>query len=189
LEQHGKKEDGEAFLFPNTYFNEWYTPIQQDNFKEKAKQAVKAADLDFKVFGEPNHIFRKAMSTYYVVNDILSWPEVCERQGKAPDNTMPDYLKMALNDLDAKAAKGFGLSDEGRESEHRMIGRGLLPQECRGCGRLNHCYRENCSYCGGELEHNQMPKGTGEGELDSERTKLLAKIELLEDRINSLEEM
>jgi len=100
------------------------------------------------------------MSTFYVVNDVLDWEEVCERQGKKPDNTMDDYLKQSLSDVDSKAATGFGLDNEevDRSSDNRMTDPGLLPRKCRDCETLNRCYYEVCQSCGSELPESSMPQ-------------------------------
>jgi len=122
-------------------------------------QAKAAADLDFKTWGEPFHIFRKAMSTFYVVNDVLSWSEVCERQRTSVDSRKPDYLLQAMSDVDASAAQGFGIKENGDGIEGHMKGDPLLPVDCPSCERRNHCLRETCSVCGHELPSSELPKG------------------------------
>jgi len=187
IEQHPERNDPEAYLFPKTYYNDFHSAISRKQVVKKFRQARNHADLDFKLYGEPFHIFRKAMTTYYVVNDILSWEEVCKRQGKKPDSTMPTYLKMAMQDVDSTAAEGFGLDTETRENDHRMKQPALLPQECRSCGKENRCINETCSSCGTELPENTLPKGenfeTSEEDLQVERLKgqLLENLKLAED--------
>lgn len=160
IENHPGKNKPEAYLFPRLYHNDVYTSVSRralTGSRPKFKQARDSMDLDFKLRGEPFHIFRKAMTTYYVVNDILSWEEVCTRQGKKADSTMPTYLKMAMQDIDSTAAEGFGLDTENREHEHRMKAPALLPRECKNCGKENRCYKDTCHSCGIELPEGDMP--------------------------------
>lgn len=166
IEQHPKRNDPEAFLFPPSKRNQhhddetrFYTSTSKGPLRRKIHQTRRKAELDFKTKREPLHIFRKGMITYYVMNDILSWEKVCERTGKDPSSTMPTYLKMAMADINATAAEGFGLDSEVRETEHRMIGPALLPKNCRSCETENRCYRDTCSSCGTELPESKMPKG------------------------------
>lgn len=165
IEQHPKRNDPDAFLFPPGKNNQhhddesrFYTACSKNPLREKIHQTRRKAELDFKTRNEPFHIFRKGMITYYVMNDILSWEKVCERTGKDPSSTMPTYLKMAMEDINATAAEGFGLDTQEREEEHRMIGPALLPRKCRSCGKENRCYRETCGSCGRELPDSEMPK-------------------------------
>ena len=166
IETHAKRSDPEAYLFPPSKNNQhhdensrFYTFTSRSPVRRKIHQARRKAELGFKTRNEPFHIFRKAMTTYYVVNDILSWEKVCERQGKSPDGTMPTYLKMAMQDIDATAAEGFGLDNEAREMDHRMKAHPLLPQECSSCEIVNRCYVDTCQSCGVELPESSMPKG------------------------------
>lgn len=165
IENHSKRNDPEAFLFPpddnnqhNTGRERFYTAMSKGPLRRKIHKARRKAGLDFKTRNEPFHIFRKAMITYYVMNDILSWEKVCERTGKDPSSTMPIYLKMAMQDINAQAAEGFGLEDETRDKEHRMIGPALLPKQCPSCGKENFCIKDVCSTCGHELPESDMPK-------------------------------
>lgn len=166
IQQHPKKNDPEAYLFPPSKNNQhhdeesrFYTFSSRSPIRRKIHQARRKAELDFKTENEPFHIFRKAMTTFYVVNEVLSWEQVCERQGKSPDGTMPTYLKMAMQDIDSSAAEGFGLDKEKREMEHRMKAPALLPRQCRSCGVENRCIKEICQDCGKELPEGDMPQG------------------------------
>ncbi|MFB6199588.1 MAG: tyrosine-type recombinase/integrase [Candidatus Nanohaloarchaea archaeon] len=159
IENHPRRNDPEAYLFCALKDSKYHTVMEKDPLRKKIHQAKEKADVDFKTYGEPFHIFRKAMTTYYVVNEILTWEEVCERQGKSPDSTMPTYLKMAMQDIDSSAAEGFGLDNEEREMEHRMRAAALLSQGCQSCGKQNHAYRETCQDCGTQLPEGEMPGG------------------------------
>jgi len=154
---HPKRNSPEAYLFPKLKEEKYFQYLDKKPLRRKVHQA--AAELDFKTSGEPFHIFRKAMSTYYVVNDILSWEEVCERQGKSPDGTMPTYLKMAMEDIDSSAAEGFGLDTQQRENDHRMKAPPLLPQQCESCRKTNPGYRNTCIKCQSTLPKADMPTG------------------------------
>lgn len=160
ISSHPKKNSPEAYLFPKLKEEKYFEELDKKPLRRKVHQA--AASLDFKTSGEPFHIFRKAMNTYYVVNDILTWEEVCQRLGKQPDATMPTYLKMAMEDIDSSAAEGFGLDNEERELEHRMKAPAILPQECSGCGKVNPGFRNVCRNCQIELPEGEMPNELAE---------------------------
>lgn len=189
IKTHPAKDDGEAYLFPKLYNEEYRSHMSDSALKKKLVQARSTADLSFKIWGEPFHIFRKAMTTYYRTNDILSWEEICERQGKKVDSTKPDYLLQAISDVDASAAEGFGISEQRNGDEKRMKGEPLLPVNCVGCGRRNHCLRENCVECSKELPESEMPKNITEEKEDEieqanedELRQALDKLEKLEDQ-------
>lgn len=158
LQQHPASDDPEAYLFPKHYQDEMHQQVNPRAVKKKMKQARSQADLDFKTYGEPFHIFRKASSTYYVVNDVLSWEEVCKRQRKKPDSTKPDYLLMAMEDIEKSAAEGFGLEETENNDNGFMSGPPLLPKECPGCSRKNTALQNSCIECQTTLPDNQLPK-------------------------------
>jgi len=174
IQCHPKRNSPEAYLFPKLKEEKYFELLDKKPLRRKVHQA--AANLDFKTSGEPFHIFRKAMNTYYVVNDVLSWEEVCERLGKSPDATMPTYLKMAMEDIDSSAAEGFGLDTESRKSEHRMKAPALLPQDCRSCSSVNPGFFSVCSECQSELPEGDMPSGNVfDSEDEKVRTTVTAK--------------
>jgi len=164
IEQHPKRNDPDAFLFPPGKNNQhhsddsrFYTSTSKSPIRRKIHQTRRKAELEFKTKREPFHIFRKGMITYYVMNEVLSWEKVCERTGKDPSSTMPTYLKMAMSDINAQAAEGFGLDRDTRNDEHRMIGPPLLPIKCSSCEKENKCTKENCTSCGHTLPDAEMP--------------------------------
>ena len=182
IQQHPDRDNPEAKLFPNSRDTEKSLPY--NSVKRTMLKARAGEGLDFKVEGQPFHIFRKANTTYYVVNDILSAEKVFDRQGKAVDATLPTYLKMALTDIDADAAEGFGLDSDERDTDSHMKAPPLLPQKCTSCGRENRCYKEICEACGTELPESEMPKGDMMEEEEVGATK--EEIEQLQNRINQL---
>lgn len=185
IQSHPKRDSPEAYLFPKLKEEKYFEQLDKKPLRRKVHQA--ASKLDFKTSGEPFHIFRKAMNTYYVVNDILSWEEVCERLGKSPDATMPTYLKMAMEDIDSSAAEGFGLDTDERKSEHRMKAPALLPQTCENCEMVNPGFREVCKGCQAELPSGSMPKG--ENVFDEDEVKLEKLKAQVEGFASALEEL
>lgn len=179
IKNHPKRGDDDAYLFSKKDGGQ----VSGNQLKSKMIQAKQQADLSFKTYGEPNHIFRKGMNTYYIVNNILSWEEVCKRLGKSPDSTKPDYLLMAIEDVELSAAQGFGLETSEIQRDGRMMQPPLLPQKCRE-GHKNHCLRENCSQCGAELETNQMPQNMN---ATTEEIKEAKREELLDQIKNTIE--
>lgn len=187
IKSHPAKDDGEAYLFPKLYNEDYRSHMSDSALKKKLVQARSTADLSFKIWGEPFHIFRKAMTTYYRTNNILSWEEICERQGKKVDSTKPDYLLQAISDVDASAAEGFGIAEQRNGDKKRMKGDPLLPVNCTTCERRNHSLRENCVQCGTELPESEMPKGDvmdQEDQVGIDKQKL----EKLEKQLNQLKE-
>jgi len=186
IEQHPKKNDPEAYLFYNVRENKYYTELSQHPLRRKIHHARDKADIDFKTLGEPFHIFRKAMTTYYVVNKILSWEEVCERQGKSPDGTMPTYLKMAMEDVDTAAAEGFGLERDLKTESH-MKTPPLMPLQCRECGELNKCFHETCSSCGTTLPEAEMPDNLQEADTEEiEKAEIIGEVKAFKNTLQSL---
>jgi len=188
IETHPKRNDPEAFLFPPVKNNQnhsgetrFYTAASKSPIRRKIHQALRKAELEFKTRNEPFHIFRKGMITYYVMNNNnMSWEKVCERTGKDPSSTMPTYLKMAMSDINAQAAEGFGLDREIRQDEHRMIGPPLLPRKCTNCGTENKCFKETCTSCGNTLPDAEMPNNldlTTKQEITEEVIDIQSKIQ------------
>jgi len=161
IQQHPKRADGQAYLFPNNYYNKYHEMASNSRIVTKMRQAKNAAGLDFKDYGEPFHIFRKSMVTFHKINEILDWEGICKKQRKDPDSTKPDYLIQAMQDIEKKEAEAYGVEQE-QEPEGRMIGQPLMPQKCKNCGRKNTCIAQSCVECSGDLEQNQMPKNMDE---------------------------
>jgi len=198
IEQHPKRNDPDAFLFPPSKNNDqyhnhgsrFYTSASKSPLRRKIHQAKRKSSLEFKTRNEPFHIFRKGMITYYVMNNILSWEKVCERTGKDPSATMPTYLKMAMSDINAQAAEGFGLDRETRQEEHRMIGPPLLPRQCKHCETENKCFKETCTSCGTTLPEAEMPKNLETKEEDPEEKLLNSDVDVkeLQEQVRKLKE-
>lgn len=175
---HPADKNSDQFFFPKTYYDEYNQHISSSQLSDVMRQAKASASLNFKDYGEPLHIFRKAMSTFLVVNDILDWETVCARQGKKEDSTKPDYILRAEEDRELIEAQGFGVEteesqDDNKQNKGHMINDPLMPQNCTQCGRTNNCLKDLCVECGGELELSSLPKdetGTDE-ELVEKRAK------------------
>ena len=187
IEQHPASNDPEAYLFPKLYQNEMHDFVNPRAVKRKMRQAKSQAGLDFKTYGEPFHIFRKASTTYYVVNDILDWDGVCKRQRKEGDGTKPDYLLMAMEDVERNAAEGFGLETGDSDREGAMSGPPLLPKECEVCGRKNSCLNDSCVECGAVLPENRLPDKIPEV---SEESQMKSELRQMQKQIqNKLDEL
>jgi len=177
---HPARKDGEAYFFCNLQEEKYRRQLQKTPLRRRVHKA--AQDLDFKTSGEPFHIFRKAMVTTHILNDWATWEQICTWHGKSGDSTKPDYLKMALTDVDASVAGKMGVEDDvDRSKSSRMLGEPMLPYECSVCGRINRVLSSICNGCGEELTESDLPKSDvfdGEQELDRERLKndILTKI-------------
>lgn len=145
----GNKQD---YLFSDLMHRNLDTPVGRDKIGGKIKQVAAEENFQFKTEGEPNHIFRKAMTTSHIVNEWATWEEVCKLQGKKGDSTKPAYLKMALNDVNKSVGQKIGAVGDQEERDFHMLGEPLLPQKCVSCGKINKCFVETCQYCSGNLK-------------------------------------
>lgn len=172
IEQHPEKENSEAYLFTKLKTGNHFEQLSKPPLRRKIIQAKKQGGYSFKTFGEPFHIFRKAMITSHIVNEWATWEEICTWHGTKTDSRKPDYLKMALSDVDSNVAEKMGVENsKSRESENRMKGDPLLPKKCLSCDKLNRCYKEICQYCGSELPESKMPKNTQTEDMDNAVTQ------------------
>jgi len=188
LQQHPYRENREAYLFCHIQKDLPREKLGRNPVAQKFHQA--RADLDFKTRNEPFHIFRKAMVTFHIVNEFASWEQICKWHGKKTDATKPDYLKMALSDVDASVAANMGVSDGvDRNRDNRMLGKPLLPLECIGCGRQNLCFEEVCTLCGENLPETEMPDHL---DIDEDNIRDLDKqsdsVRKLSERLDELED-
>jgi site-specific recombinase XerD len=181
IEQHPAHNDPDAYLFCQLKHRNFYEELGKATLRQKVHQARSTGNFNFKTHGEPFHIFRKAMVTSHRVNEWASWEEICTWHGKKTDSTKPDYLKMALNDVNSSVAERMGvesMSSE-EEKENRMKGEPLLPSKCTSCDKMNRCYHETCQSCSAELPDSQMPK-----DQDLQEDESI----VVEDRIDNLKQ-
>jgi len=185
IESHPKPNDSDAYLFYSVKNGTPYEKLSKVPLKRKLKSVKNDAGLDFKMYGEPFHIFRKGFTTFLIVNKIATWEEICTMQGKKPDATKPDYLKMSQTDANESYLEGLGVDVEDDDSRHRMRGEALKPLECPDCGRLNRCYRGSCQSCSTTLR----PEDLAEMEKDERQKKIDRGVEILEDRLEKYGEL
>lgn len=177
ISNHPGQGNPDAYLFPRGYENELEKPVSGEQLAKKMRQAKASADLDFKDYGEPHHIFRKAMSTFYYIH-IMDWDDICDRQGKG-EGTKPDYILKAVEDREIKEAQGFGLKEK-ETTEPFMANNPLLPQKCQDCEKINHCLREYCTKCSTKLENSTLERNKEIfTEEEQEKQQFKAKVEQL----------
>src|SRR6056297_424137 len=189
IQTHPSSDDPEAYLFPDMYHNKTDRHVTGQSLKKKMLQARTQAGLQFKTYGEPFHIFRKASSTFYVVNEIISWEEVCKRQRKKPDSTKPDYILRAMEDVEQSTAEGLGLETENTETRGVMTGTPLLPKKCEACQTVNNCLRDSCTQCQATLPENSLPTPELDIEEQEERMaerELIGQIKTMQKMIDKL---
>jgi len=188
IQTHPASQDGEAYLFPQTYHNKINQQVNRRSLQKKMLQAKQHANLDFKTRGEPFHIFRKASSTFYVVNQIISWSEVCKRQRKKEDSTKPDYILRAMEDVDQSMAEGLGIQKQQTPSG-RMNSAPLMPKKCESCGTVNNCLKNSCTSCQATLPENSLPDAEIKKQ-NNEASQMKKELEQMQNRINQkLEEL
>lgn len=144
--------EDEDYLFSDLMHRNLGKPVGRQKIGQKIKQVAAAENHSFTVNGQPNHIFRKGMTTSHIVNEWATWEEVCKLQGKTADGTKPTYLKMALNDVNQSVGQKIGAVNENNNPDFHMLGNPLLPQKCVACEKVNKCFAETCEYCSGDLE-------------------------------------
>lgn len=160
----------DAYLFPRIWpETQVDQPLNYEGFTKKVVKPVykhlkNAEEIQCRLEGEPNHIWRKANTTFYIVNEWATYDKVLQRHGKSIENpTLPEYLRMMQTDVDQAIAENIGINQETEEDvfEHdtaRSMKEGnLLPVNCNNCGELNRCYKSTCQSCGYELPETEMP--------------------------------
>jgi len=159
IQKHEMRDQDEALLFPKIKSGDYFSELSKKPLRRKVHRAAK--DIDFKTHGEPFHIFRKGYYTSQVMNEWASWEETCSVTGKKDDGTKPEYLKLALQDVNASTAGKIGADIDIKQEDgsSRMDQPPLLPKDCTNCGKKNQCIQEICAYCGTELPESKMPKG------------------------------
>ena len=174
IEKHEMRDQDEALLFPKVKSGEYFSELSKKPLRRKIHRAAK--DINFKTDGEPFHIFRKGYYTSQVMNEWASWEETCSVTGKKDDGTKPEYLKLALQDVNASTAGKIGADIEIKEEDgsSRMDQPPLLPKDCSSCGKKNQCIQEVCAYCGSELPESKMPKNINDQD-EKEQAKTVAK--------------
>lgn len=178
---------GEDYLFSDLDHNKLSKPVDRGKFANKHKQVAAAEDFDFKVKGEPNHIFRKAFVSAHVVNEWATWEDVCNIQRVSQNKDKPTYLKMLIDDVQKKVAKKKGVRNEKQEEESHMLGEPLLPQKCKACGKINKCFLETCQYCSGDLKTPTRSAFQQEPN-ESEKMKELEELQnQIQDKMEELE--
>jgi len=185
IETHPGSEDD--YLFSDTDHNNLGKPVYSQKFAKKHKQIAAQENIQFKIRGEPTHIFRKAMTTAHIVNEWATWEEVCKLQGKPGDGTKPTYLKMALNDVNKSVGQKIGAVDDSDNPDMHMIGDPLLPEKCSGCGRINKCFRKKCEYCSGDLKTIQRTAFQDSREEDETMETLQQLKSKINNKIDDLE--
>lgn len=166
----------DAYLFPAMWpKTSPEKPLNYETFTKKVVKKIHSqlhsnGEVNCRIKGETNHIWRKANTTFYIVNEWATYDKVLQRHGKSIANpTLPEYLRMMQSDVDQAIAENIGIDhtqkkgggEEGEEFTHEtarsMKDGDLLPKNCTECGELNRCYKETCQSCGTELPEAEMP--------------------------------
>ena len=188
IQKHEMRDQDEALLFPKVKSAEYFSELSKKPLRRKIHRAAK--DISFKTDGEPFHIFRKGYYTSQVANEWASWEETCSMTGKKDDGTKPEYLKLALQDVNASTAGKIGADIEIKEEDgsSRMDQPPLLPKDCPSCGKKNQCIQEVCAYCGTELPESKMPKGGVDDKKEDVKTTVKQSGGMTDQQIENLVE-
>ena len=152
---HPDPDNPDAYLFCNIKNSEPEKPVSYRSYSEKVKRVAGKADLNCKLDGEVNHIWRKGRISYLKKADIMNETMIDKRVGhvQGSDQTR---VYTRINDEQAGNAylQGYGLEDE--VTDH--VEEDVLPLEC-DCGVTNSGHRKSCRKCGQVLDEENYLEG------------------------------
>jgi len=130
-------------------------PVSYRSYTNKVKRVAGKTDLNCKLSGETNHVWRKGRISYLKKADIMNETMIDKRVGhvQGSDQTR---VYTRINDEQAGNAylQGYGLEDE--ITDH--VEEDVLPLEC-SCGVINSGHRKSCRKCGQVLDEDNYLDG------------------------------
>jgi len=181
LENHPCPDN--PYLFPNMNTEKQDNHIgyrQPYNIARNTwRKLVEDNRVDVNYQGQPLHIFRKSMKTWFKKMGILTGDEVDIRAGHKLGSSM-DRIYSRLSDSDSNTAlrKQLGIEDEDDKDWKKV----LEPQKCR-CGSLNSGHRLSCYSCGKTLKKQAYPE---EVRQQTSKEDVQSELEKLQNEINRI---
>ena len=171
---HPEPDNPDAYLFCNIGNGEPEKPVSYRSYSQKVKRVAKKTDLNCKLKGETNHVWRKGRISYLKKADIMNETMIDKRVGhvQGSDQTR---VYTRINDEQAGNAylQGYGLEDEITD----QIEEDVIPFECN-CGTINSGHRLSCRRCGTVLDEDNYIQG-----VEQEDPELEEKAEQVEERM------
>lgn len=125
--------------------------VSYNSIIKQFKKANNSADTDCKLKGEPNHIFRKAMETWYDNWNWLSSTQIDNRLGVQPGGSRKkEYNRPKDSEINSRLMQNAGIVDE----EDSKMEEPILPLECVECGKRQSGHRITCIDCGHSVSDN-----------------------------------
>ncbi|MFB6143811.1 MAG: tyrosine-type recombinase/integrase, partial [Candidatus Nanohaloarchaea archaeon] len=158
---HPEPDNPENFLFCNTKFGKPGKPANYRYFTEKLKKAGKQTDIDCKLKGEANHIFRKGRITYLKKADIMNESMIDRRVGHVQGSQETrTYTRIGDDEAGDAYLSGYGMEQEGRS----RVETDVKPLTCSNCQLVNSGHRLSCRSCGDPLNPENYLEGVDQVE-------------------------
>jgi hypothetical protein len=153
---HPDSDNPEAYLFCNVKNSEPEKPANYRSYSDKVKRVANKTELNCKLEGEVNHVWRKGRISYLKKADIMNETMIDKRVGhvQGSDQTR---VYTRINDEQAGNAylSGYGLEDEIDDEVEKDV----LPLQCSNCRLKNSGHRKSCRKCGTVLDKENYMKG------------------------------
>jgi integrase len=154
LECHPEPDNPDAYLFCNP--KDPTKPASYSTFTDALKDAAEEADINCKLEGEVNHVFRKGRISYLKKADIMSESKIDRRVGHKPGSSETrTYTRLSDEEAGNDYLSGYG-QEEAIEDE---IETDILPLKCEECGAVNSGHRNACKECSSILDEENYLEG------------------------------
>lgn len=152
---HPDPDNPEAYLFCNLKNNKPEKPVSYRSYSEKVRRVANKTDLNCKLEGETNHIWRKGRISYLKKADIMNETMIDKRVGHVQGSEQT-RVYTRINDEQAGNAylSGYGIEEEVTDK----VEKDLLPLQC-SCGTTNSGHRKSCRKCGKILDEDNYIEG------------------------------
>jgi integrase len=170
---HPDPENEDALLFCNLQKGKPEKPASYRYYTQKLKKAYEKSDVNCRLEGEVNHIFRKGRMTYLNKAGIMDEAMIDKRVGhiEGSDETRT-YTRISDEEAENDYYSGYGLEDEADQE----VEKDLLPIECLQCKAVNSGHRKSCKRCGDILEDNYLDGVEVESSVDKEIQEMTNKL-------------
>ena len=152
---HPDPDNPDAYLFCNLKNDKPEKPVSYRSYSEKVRRVANKTDLNCKLEGETNHIWRKGRISYLKKADIMNETMIDKRVGHVQGSEQT-RVYTRINDEQAGNAylSGYGIEEEVTD----QVEKDLLPLQC-SCGTTNSGHRKSCRKCGKILDEDNYIEG------------------------------
>ncbi|MFB6158874.1 MAG: tyrosine-type recombinase/integrase [Candidatus Nanohalobium sp.] len=151
---HPDPNNPDAYLFckldePEEHANYRY-------FLDKMKKAGEKADIDCKLKGEVNHVFRKGRISYLKKADLMNETMIDKRVGHvAGSDETRTYTRIGDDEAGQAYLSGYDIENEGEDTFEPDVN----PLDCSNCKTVNSGHRRSCRSCGEVLDEENYVDG------------------------------